>query len=103
MLEIKQFACNLENHQLDWHVLLDDSQSSEVHSELQATVTDATGLMVARSMTSNDETALWKHASDELWQSLSQWQSHDEHRHHLVTALSTCCEERFYFCFTLFL
>lgn len=84
MFEIKDFCLKLEAHRCDWHVLMDPSTQLQVHSELQATIVDANGLMIAHSLTSNDESALWRHASDELWQSLSKWQSRDEHRHHLV-------------------
>lgn len=93
ILEVKDFVSNLEKHRSDWHNFMDESQSSEVYSELEATIVDATGPMVARSLTSNDGSALWRHASAELWQSLSNWQSRDEQRHYMVLTVSAFTQE----------
>jgi len=63
---------------------MDSLAKSDIHSALRATIVDANGLMVAQSLTSDEGSAMWRHLSDELWQSLSTWHSRDEHRHYLV-------------------
>jgi ankyrin repeat protein len=83
-IEIKDFMLQLEHGHSDWCSLIEES-TADVHSEVHASITDANGLMVAQSLSSNDASALWRHVSDSLWRSLSNWQSRDEHRHYLVT------------------
>lgn len=84
ILEITDFVNKLENCVSNWCVLIDASAASDVHSEIHSTITNANGVMVAQSLASNDDSALWRHLSDEVWQSLAQWQSRDEHRYYLV-------------------
>lgn len=84
ILEITEFVDKLENCVSNWCILIDASAPSGVNNEIHSTITNANGLMVAQSLSSNDDSALWRHVSDEVWQSLAQWQSRDEHRYYLV-------------------
>lgn len=91
LLEIKDFVLKLKECRSDWPTLMDSSAKSDNHSELRATIVDANGLMVAQSLTSDEGSAMWRHLSDELWQSLSTWHSRDEHRHYLVFLIFFFC------------
>jgi len=84
MEEINEFILKLDDHRSNWRILIEDATETEIHIELNAKVIEANGLMVAKSLTSHDSSALWRRVSDELWQSLATWQSRDENRHYLV-------------------
>ena len=84
MEEINEFILKLDDHRSNWRILIEDATETEIHIDLNAKVIEANGLMVAKSLTSHDSSALWRRVSDELWQSLATWQSRDENRHYLV-------------------
>jgi hypothetical protein len=84
MLEIQDFVIKLQDRHADWYALFDTKASPDVHFESHDTVANANGILIAQSLASDDYSALWRHASEELWQSLSKWQGRDEHRYYLV-------------------
>jgi ankyrin repeat protein len=84
LLEIKDFILKLEDRKSNWSILIEASTEIDFRTGLQAKVKEANGLMVAQSLASRDSSALWRHLSDDHWQSLAKWQSQDEHRHSLV-------------------